>query len=84
MYAGLSQAFHSLKYPTEKSALVAHTPLDICYLPFLLRVEVRLRNEHSNVVSLTKHGAKLHILFQFAAIIAKNIKFFVLLRAEMM
>jgi len=57
----LSQAFHSLKYPTEKSALVAHTPLDICYLLFLLRVEVRQRNEHSNVVSHAKHGAKIQL-----------------------
>jgi hypothetical protein len=55
----LSQAFHSLKYPTGKSALVAHTPLDICYLLFLLRVEVRLRNERHMSVSLAKHGAKV-------------------------
>ena len=61
----LSQAFHSLKYPTEKSALVAHTPLDICYLLFLLRVEVRLRNEHSNIVSHAKHGAKVQLFLKF-------------------
>ena len=60
----LSQAFHSLKYPTEKSAPVAHTPLDICCLLFLLRVEVRLRNEQSKVVSLAKHGANIQKIFQ--------------------
>ena len=55
----LSQAFHNLKYPTEKSALVAHTPLDIWFLLFLSRVEVRLRNEQLKFVSLTKHTVKI-------------------------